>query len=83
MLMLAGLCLAGCRPVNEAPTIDVFGSYFPAWIICIFLGLVATLVTRQLLLGLKLAEHLRPAPLVYLCLTIVYTFAIWLIFFED
>jgi len=77
------LLLPGCRWQNHTPTIDVLGSYFPAWMACIVAGLVLALITRQFLIGFKLDSHLRPAALVYLCLTIIFTLAVWLIFFKN
>ena len=66
----------------HSPTLDVLGSYFPAWMVCIILGLVLTSVARQLLIGLKLNVHLRPVGLVYLCMMILWTMAVWLICFK-
>ena len=62
----------------HSPTVDVLGSYFPAWMVCIILGLALTLVFRQVLIGFKLNSHLRPALLVYLCMAICGTLAVWL-----
>lgn len=67
---------------SRAPTIDVLGSYFPAWIACIFIGLTFSLLARQLFIGVKLDRHLRFVGLVYLCLTILFTLAAWLIWFK-
>ena len=36
----AGLLLAGCHADYHSPTVDVLGSYFPAWVVCIVIGLV-------------------------------------------
>jgi hypothetical protein len=80
--VLGGLLLTGCHSTHS-PTVDVLGSYFPAWIICIVTGLVLTIITRQFLIALKLDQHLRPAPLVYLCLMTCFTLLIWLIFFKN
>ena len=66
----------------HSPTLDVLGSYFPAWMVCIILGLVLTVVARQLLIGLKLNAHLRPAGFVYVCMMILWTMAVWLICFK-
>jgi outer membrane protein TolC len=66
----------------HSPTLDVLGSYFPAWMVCIILGLVLTVVARQLLIGLKLNSHLRPVGLVYFCMMILWTMAVWLICFK-
>ena len=82
ILAAAGLLPAGCHSTHS-PTVDVLGSYFPAWIICIVMGLLLTIIARQLLIGFKLDQHLHPAPLVYLCLTICFTLAVWLLFFKN
>jgi YtcA family len=81
--LLISLLLAGCRTDAHSPTVDVLGSYFPAWMICIVISLALTLVARQFLIGFKLDTHLRPAPLVYLCLMIFFTLAVWLLFFQN
>jgi hypothetical protein len=78
----AGFLLTGCRSAHS-PTVDVLGSYFPAWIICIVTGLVLTILTRQVLIILKLDKHIHPAPLVYLCLITSFTLLVWLMFFKN
>ena len=67
---------------GHSPTVDVLGSYFPAWMACIVIGLFLTLITRELLIGLKLNNHLYPAPLVYLGMLLLFTFAVWLALFN-
>ena len=78
-----GLIFTGCSAGGHSPTIDILGSYFPAWIICIVLGLALTLITRQILIGLKLNTRLHPAPLVYISMLIFYTLILWLMFFKN
>jgi hypothetical protein len=67
----------------NSPTVDVLGSYFPAWMVCMVAGLALTLIARLLLIGLKLDTHVRPAPVVYPCLIAVFTLAAWLLFFQN
>jgi hypothetical protein len=81
--LAAGLGLTGCGADDHSPTVDILGSYFPAWIICIVLGLALTLIARQVLIGLKLNIHLRPAPLVYICMLVFFTLLLWLAFFQN
>lgn len=81
--LTTGLLLTGCRDADHSPTIDIVGSYFPAWVVCIVCGLALTIITRQIFIGLKLNAHLRPIGLVYLCLMILYTLSIWLLFFKN
>jgi hypothetical protein len=78
----AGLLLGGCHSTH-APTVDVLGSYFPAWIICILSGLVLTVLARQLLLALKVTGYLHPAPVIYIGLQISFTLLVWLVFFKN
>lgn len=66
----------------RSPTIDVLGSYFPAWMLCILLGLAATIIVRQILVGFRLDAHLRPAGLVYVCMMVLWTMTAWLLFFN-
>ena len=66
---------------SHSPSIDVLGSYFPAWLICIVAGVVLTIVARLLFIAWKLDAHLLPAPIVYPCLTAVFAMTVWLIFF--
>jgi len=72
------LPLAGC---GAAPSVNVLGSFFPAWLICIVTGVVLTVLVRQLFVATKLAPHLGPAALVYPCLVGLLTFATWLLVF--
>jgi hypothetical protein len=67
--------------IGRSPTIDVFGSYFPAWMVCIVVGIVLTVVVRRVLVALEIDNHLRPAGLVYLCLTIVFALSTRLIIY--
>jgi hypothetical protein len=67
---------AGC---SHAPTYDVMGSLFPAWLVCIVVGTVLTVLARSLLLRYGVA--LLYPVLVYPCLAAAFIFASWLIFF--
>lgn len=67
----------------HSPSIDVLGSYFPAWLLCIVAGVVLTIVARLLFMAWKLDPHLRPKPIVYPCLTAVFAMTVWLIFFQN
>jgi len=79
LLLLGVFALAGCQ---RAPTIDVLGSFFPAWLLCLVLGILLAAGARFLLVALHLEEALSPPLLMYACLTALFTFALWLIFFH-
>jgi hypothetical protein len=67
----------------HSPVIDVLGSYFPAWMVCIVTGLALTLIARLLLIALKLNAGLHPAGIVYPCLMLIFTMAVWLLFYKN
>jgi hypothetical protein len=80
MLSLVGvISLTGCQ---RAPSIDVLGSFFPAWLLCLTLGIVLTTGTRFLLSKLHLEEALSPPIVMYASLTALFTFGLWLLFFH-
>jgi len=70
----------GCA---HSPTIDIFGSYFPAWMVCIVAGIFTTIIVRLLLIGFGIDAHLRLKTLVYPGMIIFFTLAVWLIFFKN
>jgi hypothetical protein len=75
--MLTSLLLMGCR---RAPSFDVVGSFFPAWLVCLAVSIPLTVLARWLF------EHLRvavaPPILIYPSLTAAFAFALWLVFFR-
>jgi len=68
---------AGC---SRAPSFDILGSFFPAWLLCLVLGLAGTLAVRWLLLRLHIVVALP--VLTYPSLTALLTCALWLEFFR-
>jgi YtcA family len=64
-------------------TVDIFGSYFPAWMVCILSGITLTLIAHWIVQLCRLKPYLGPAPLIYSCLMIVFTFAMWILFYQN
>lgn len=82
------LCLvwsvSGCQHAGfHSPAIDVLGSYFPAWMVSIVVGLILTLIARAVLVALKLDAELRPAAVVHFCLWVLMTLGTWIVFFKN
>jgi hypothetical protein len=75
--MLATFLLAGC---GRAPSFDVLGSFFPAWLICLALGVVLTVAARWLLSRVHLA--IAVPVLTYPSLTGLFACALWLALFR-
>jgi hypothetical protein len=68
---------------HHSLTVDVLGSYFPAWMVCILSGLALTLIAHWIVQFRNLKAYLGPAPLIYSCLMIVFTFATWILFYQN
>ena len=84
LLLLIGALIFVVRPVSHrSPTIDILGSYFPAWMICIVSGLTLTLVSRWIVRAYHLEAYASPTPLIYSCLAIIYTFVTWIVFYQN
>jgi hypothetical protein len=68
---------------HHSLTVDILGSYFPAWMICIVIGLTLTLVAHWIVQVCNLKPYLGPAPLIYSCLMIIFTFATWILVYQN
>ena len=83
-LLLIGALIFVVRPVSHrSPTIDILGSYFPAWMICIVSGLTLTLIAHWIVQVYSLKPYIGPAPLIYSCLIIIFTLATWVLFYQN
>ena len=78
LVWLGALALDGCA---LSPTVNILGSFFPAWLISIVTGLVLALIAWRVLLATGIAPYLTPAGLVYPCLAALLIFASWLVLF--
>lgn len=74
--VLWALFLTGCV---RAPSFDIGGSFFPAWLVCFTVAILLTVLARWLLLRLHI-EIAFPI-LTYPSMTAFFTFALWLVFF--
>jgi len=71
VLLLPPLILASC---SRAPSFDILGSYFPAWLVCLAMAIPLTFATRWLLSRLQIVLVLP--ILVYPSLTALFTFSL-------
>jgi hypothetical protein len=63
-----------------APSFDILGSFFPAWLFCLVLGLLLTIASRCLLMRARVAIFVP--VLTYPSLTALFTLSLWLAFFR-
>jgi branched-subunit amino acid permease len=83
-LVLLALFFGASRLVSHhSLTVDVLGSYFPAWMVCILSGLALTLIAHWIVQAGNLKPYFGPAPLIYSSLMIIFTFATWILFYQN
>jgi hypothetical protein len=80
-LGLGSACLLGTG-CGRAPAIDVIGSFFPVWMVCLILSIVLASVLRLLLLRYKLEPAIEPVALFYPAVVLLLSCLLWLIFFR-
>jgi YtcA family len=76
-IAIVPLVLSSC---TRAPSFDILGSFFPAWLVCFAAAIVLTVIARFMLMRLRISLALP--SLIYPCLTASCTFALWLLFFR-
>ena len=79
MALPAACALAGCR---RAPTFNILGSFFPAWLICMFAGVILAVVANRILVRLRLDNDIVLPILIYPCMALLFACALWLICFS-
>ena len=75
-LLLVAPLLSSC---SRAPSVDVLGSFFPAWLLCFTVAIVLAALVQLALLRLRVKVALP--LLTYPSLAALFTFLLWLIFF--
>jgi hypothetical protein len=74
--LLAALPLTGC---GRAPSFDILGSFFPAWLLCFVAAMLLTVLSRELFR--RYVEIVWPI-VTYPSLTAMFAFALWLTLFR-
>ncbi|WP_235895546.1 YtcA family lipoprotein [Yersinia alsatica] len=79
-VLLSAIALSGCTR-SEAPSFALFGSYFPAWLACAFIGVIAAMAARVLFIRVGIDEVLPWRLLIYVCLALAVAFICSLLLF--
>jgi hypothetical protein len=73
------MCLSAIRGGLAAPSRDILGSYFPAWMFCALGALVATALLRWLFVRAGIDRTLPAPVVVYLAITVAFSLGGWLL----
>jgi len=71
--------LTGC---SRAPSVDVVGSFFPVWMVCLVVAIILSACLRWVLLRLRLEAEVGPLALFYPSALVLFACALWLIFYR-
>jgi hypothetical protein len=71
----------GCSGCSKAPSIELIGTFFPAWMFCIVAALILTGLLRLELARRGLEKKLGPLVVFYPSVTVAICCLLWLIFF--
>ena len=71
--------IAGCR---RSPTFNILGSFFPSWLVCLFVGIALSVIANRIFVRLALDKEILWPIVVYPCLALLFAGILWLIFFN-
>jgi len=71
--------VAALTACSASPSRNILGSYFPTWMICALLGLLGVVILRAVLGKAGIDAGLPMPVVVYACIWIAVTLAIWLL----
>jgi hypothetical protein len=72
------LLLNGC---GRAPSFNILGSFFPAWLICMIAGVIVAALLNWVLVLYKWDRNIPWGIVTYPCIAAFFAFTMWLIFF--
>ena len=80
IVLLPGVILfSGC---GRAPTFNILGSFFPAWLICMIAGIFLAAAANRLFVYLRIDNKIVWSIVVYPCIAMFFACTFWLIFFS-
>ena len=77
---LATALLTGCAP-RGAPSLVLFGAYFPAWMLCAVIGIAAALAVRAIFILLGLDAIMAFRLFSYGAIAVTVAAVSWLIWY--
>ena len=76
--------LGGCtRVASYVPSLDVYGSYFPAWLICLIVGVILTVFVSLIGRVLDLRSLRMFGPLIPISLILIFSITTWFLFYAS
>jgi YtcA family len=80
LLAFASMTLTGCS-AGGAPSFDLFGAFFPAWLLCGIVGIAGAAIARAVFVSTGLANTLPYQLAVCTAIGVITALLVWLIGF--
>jgi hypothetical protein len=77
LFVILSTAAAACDPV-----VNIAGANFPAWLLCALMGAMLAAGLRPLLAATRIEPYLGPLLLIYPCLSLLISCAIYLLLFN-
>ena len=71
-----------CSGCGRAPSVDIVGSFFPVWMLCLTIAVVVTCLLRLVLVRYQLESDIGPVVLFYPSIVILFSCSLWLLLFR-
>jgi hypothetical protein len=68
---------------SSAPSLDVYGSYFPAWLISLAIGIILTVLVSLIARSFGIRSFRSFGPLLPVSLILIFSIATWFLFFAS
>jgi hypothetical protein len=80
LVFLMPVCLGGCSAAG-APSFDLFGAFFPAWLLCGVIGIAGAVIARAIFVSTGLANTLPYQLAVCAAIGVITALLVWLLGF--
>ena len=80
LMSLGLITLSGCSTAS-APSFDLFGAFFPAWLLCGLIGVAGAIAARAGFVGTGLANAVPFQLFVCTAIGIIAAILVWLLWF--
>ena len=82
LLRTAALASLAGRAYGRSPSVDIIGSFFPVWMVCLAAAIVLTFGARYILVRTRMETEVGPLALFYPSIVVLFSCTLWLIFFR-
>ena len=66
----------------HAPSVEIVGSFFPVWMVCLTAAVILTFFVRKQLVRRKLESQVGPVALFYPSVAVSFSCLLWLVLFR-